>query len=873
MTIEHSDFNELNNPRDPRNDPRWTAYVLDEMDPVERTRFEKEIESIPEAEEILAEIRETIGLVGDAVPSGSLQLTAGQRYRIDSAIPSPVGGVSRWKWTAAAGIAAVVVAGFVTITVPERFTSHDGATVAQVTPSDETPGIGSAQPTLLNGNLAPEDAARSSSSGESGGDDRIEVTERPEAASSTPEAGSAALSGMISDTTGALIPGVDVTFVQESTDTEAVVRTNDAGVFRFADLPEGDAEIRAEMPGFQTVVAENLRLRNDAETRFNVQMEPYNTATEVEVRVSGEALALSSAASVGQTIGAEPGDSDSLRIAPGGGPGTGGALDQVAIVRDGLPVSARRGFVAGSPPPPAAFAGEVRASRAYAAYARLVDAFGDRTQFNTEEYGRISDNPFLTVADEPLATFSADVDTASYANVRRFLTQRTLPPPDAVRIEEMVNYFTYDYEAPTDGAPVRVNAEVAAAPWNSDHRLVRIGIQGEQIDWEERAPTNLVFLIDVSGSMDSPDKLPLLREGMKLLVEQLGENDRVAIVVYAGNSGLVLPSTTGDRQQQIIRALDRLQAGGSTNGGAGIQLAYDTAVANFIEGGVNRVILATDGDFNIGVTNNGELTRLIEEKAESGVFLSVLGFGTGNLNDAGMEALADRGNGNYGYIDSIREARKVLVEQMGGTLITIAKDVKFQVEFNPAEVAAYRLIGYENRLLENQDFNDDTKDAGEIGAGLTVTALFEVVGVGVDPGTPGVDPLRYQAAPATTDLARSSGELLTVKVRYKEPDEDTSLLIDTPVRDAGRTFDEATADFRFASSVAAFGMILRDSPHKGDATFDSVLDVAEDSRGADPEGYRDEFVDLVRRARAISDLDRGPEPEPRTPAERPGDLR
>ena len=363
---------------------------------------------------------------------------------------------------------------------------------------------------------------------------------------------------------------------------------------------------------------------------------------------------------------------------------------------------------------------------------------------NTEDYNHVVDNPFLRVRDEPLSTFSVDVDTASYANVRRFLDHGTLPPKDAVRIEEMLNYFTYDDAPPRDDAPFAVHVEVAGCPWNADHRLARIGLMGRPIDNDRRPPSNLVFLVDVSGSMDMPNKLPLLKTSLQKMVQNLGENDRVAIVVYAGASGLVLPSTSCDRKVEILTALDNLQAGGSTNGGAGLQLAYDTAVQSFIKNGSNRVILCTDGDFNVGVTNKGDLTRLIESKAKSGVFLSVLGFGMGNIKDNTLEMLADKGNGHYAYIDSLREAMKVLVVEMGSTLVTIAKDVKIQVEFNPAHVAAYRLIGYENRLLNKQDFNDDTKDAGEIGAGHHVTALYEIVPPGKDQGLPDVDPLEFQ---------------------------------------------------------------------------------------------------------------------------------
>jgi len=469
---------------------------------------------------------------------------------------------------------------------------------------------------------------------------------------------------------------------------------------------------------------------------------------------------------------------------------------------------------------------------------------------NTEDYDRIEENPFLAVANNPLSTFSIDVDTASYANVRRFLNQNLLPPPDAVRIEELINYFSYDYEPPSGDVPFATHVEVAGCPWQPEHRLVRIGIKGWEIPADTRPPSNLVFLLDVSGSMRPENKLPLLKKGLKLLIEQLGESDRVAIVVYAGASGLVLPSTPGDQKGQILEALDGLSSGGSTNGGAGIQLAYNVAAQNFIPGGCNRVILATDGDFNVGVTNQGDLTRLIEEKAKTGVFLTALGFGFGNIKDSTIEKLADKGNGNYAYIDTIKEAQKVLVEEMGATLVTIAKDVKIQVEFNPAEVQAYRLIGYENRMLRDEDFNDDTKDAGEIGAGHTVTALYEVVPPGVQFEARDVDPLRYQQ-PAQEGDRPASDELLLVKIRYKKPEGDTSSLIEVPVRDGGQEFKKASADFKFASAVAAYGMLLRGSEYAGEANWKQIGRWAETGLGEDRYGYRDEFVSLVEKAREL----------------------
>jgi len=488
------------------------------------------------------------------------------------------------------------------------------------------------------------------------------------------------------------------------------------------------------------------------------------------------------------------------------------------------------------------------APEAAPALSRMDFAFRRQSAgFNTEAYDKIDDHRFRRVADDPLSTFSIDVDTASYSNVRRFLNGGSLPPADAVRIEELVNYFRYTYQHAQGGVPFSVTAEVAACPWNSRHRLALIGLQTPALAATQTPPRNLVFLLDVSGSMDSPDKLPLVKTAMRMLTDTLTAEDRVAIVVYAGASGLALPSTPGSRKDDIQSAIAELQPGGSTNGAEGIQLAYDVAAHNFIKGGINRVILATDGDFNVGVTSQGELVRLIEEKREKGVFLSVLGVGTGNVKDSTMEKLADEGNGNYAYLDSLHEARRVLVAEAGATLVTVAKDVKIQVEFNPKAVGAYRLIGYENRVLQNQDFNDDKKDAGEIGAGHSVTALYEIVPPGepVDGGT--IDPLKYQDRPKP-NATSSSDELMTVKLRYKQPDGDTSRLMSIAVPDRG---GELTENLGFASAVAEFGMLLRGSEHKGQATWSTVRDLALRYRGSDPDGYRAEFIRLVDLAAAL----------------------
>ncbi|TFH59940.1 MAG: VWA domain-containing protein [Gemmatimonadales bacterium] len=449
-----------------------------------------------------------------------------------------------------------------------------------------------------------------------------------------------------------------------------------------------------------------------------------------------------------------------------------------------------------------------------------------------------------------------DVDRASYANVRRFIHDGVRPPIDAVRIEELINYFPYGDPAPDGDGPLAIYTEVAPAPWQPLHRLVRVALKGRSVDMTEAPASNLVFLLDVSGSMNSSDKLPLLKTAFGMLVDQLRPQDRVAIVVYAGAAGLVLPSTPGSEKGAIMDALQSLEAGGSTAGGAGIRLAYDVAAKHHIAGGNNRVILATDGDFNVGVSGDAEMVRLIEEKREQGTFLTVLGFGTGNLKDSKMEQIADHGNGNFSYIDSALEARKVLVNEMGGTLLTIAKDVKLQVEFNPNRVLAYRLIGYENRLLAAEDFADDTKDAGELGAGHSVTALYEVIPVGVKSPVEvrGLDSLRDQTND-TRPQATDSRELLFVKLRYKEPNEDVSKLMDLPVMDHAGS---ASEDFRFASAVAGWGMLLRDSEYCADFDIGDVIQLAKNAVGADKEGYRSEFVRLVETAQSMELLAREP---------------
>jgi Ca-activated chloride channel family protein len=602
--------------------------------------------------------------------------------------------------------------------------------------------------------------------------------------------GSVTVEGVVSAPDGSALPGVTVEVQSRATGLTRLASSGPDGRYRIHGVPPGSVEIQATLSGFKTMEYEASRTAG-GRIEWNPMLQ-IGALTE-QITVVGEAPAFEAAMSATSAISA---------------------------------VSATRATSALSMSP------------------------GTADQ-QTEAYAFHPDNVFRDVTASPLSTFSADVDTASYSNMRRFLNDDHLPPADAVRIEEMVNYFPYDDAPPSGDEPFAVRVEAGPAPWNPEHRLVRLGLKARQIDLDQRPPCNLVFLIDVSGSMNEPNKLPLVKQSLRLLVEQLTARDRVALVTYAGTSGLVLPSTPGDQKPTLVQAIDDLEPGGSTNGAAGIELAYQTAASGFISGGINRVILATDGDFNVGVTDEGSLVRLIEEKAKSGVLLSVLGFGMGNLKDSTMEMLADKGNGNYAYIDTATEARKHLVEQVGSTLVTVAKDVKLQVEFNPTKVRSYRLIGYEDRLLQPEDFADDKKDAGEMGAGHTVTALYELIPAEeAEEGAPAAEPLTFQE-PHTLTAAAFSDELMRLKVRYKDPDGEQSRLLEWPVLDRETPLAKTSADFRFSAAVASFGMLLRHSSFKGNATFDGVIALAQAALGADPSGYRAEFVALVRKAGAL----------------------
>ena len=614
----------------------------------------------------------------------------------------------------------------------------------------------------------------------------------------------ATLEGVVTDPTGAAIPDVKVTATNEGNGQVRTTTTGSDGRFSFNSMPPGLWTVEASSDGFKVFRQNGVSLTTGGTVSLQITLEIGSVSETVE-GASRQKLPRFDMTS--PPAPPPPPPAPAMRAPP---------QSLAESLSGGGMRGARRGI------------------------------FGSQSWFEaTESYGRVEENRFQSPLQTPLSTFSIDVDTASYSNVRRFLHDGRLPPPDAVRVEELINYFRYDDPAPAGEHPFSVSAEVARCPWNQDNKLVRIGLRSQPVDVKDLPPANLVFLLDVSGSMASPDKLPLLKKSFALMVEQLRPEDRVAIAVYAGAAGLVLPPTPGSEKDKILGALERLRAGGSTAGAAGIQLAYKTAEEGFRSESNNRVILATDGDFNVGVSSESELIRLIESKRDQGIFLTVLGFGTGNIQDNKMEQLADHGNGNYGYIDSMLEARRQLVGQLGATLLTVAKDVKIQVEFNPKRVKQYRLVGYENRLLAAEDFDDDTKDAGEMGAGHVVTALYEIV-----PGEAADPKLRYQARQSGSGAPKS--ELLFVKVRYKAPDEDESKLLVEALADRDRPIDEASANLRFAAAVAQFGMLLRDSEHKGDATFDAAASLADAARGDDADGRRTELVFLAKTAASLS---------------------
>lgn len=692
------------------------------------------------------------------------------------------------------------------------------------------------------------------------------------------------LQGTVTDAgTGSPVAFVPIVLVQDSVQ-QGGAYTDADGNFIIEDLPPGLYELRASFVGYNSVTINKIPIGENVVTKQNIVLSKSTVQIQSVVISGDRKLVDADRISVGDTktrtevqqmavsrtnandiVGTAAGvfysvepslEISGSRSSDGkyyvdGIPMRGSvnlpatALEQVTVITGGVPAkyeNAQGGFV------------DVKTRSTLQTTSKPVDIDRKKIkpqptidQVTQEEYKPVHENDFKRAFDEPLSTFSIDVDNASYSIVRRFLNANQMPTPDAVRIEEMVNYFKYDYPEPKNKHPFSVITESAACPWNEKHSLIKVAIKGKTVENENLPPANLVFLVDVSGSMESYNKLPLVQTSLKYLVKALRPEDHVALVVYAGNAGLVLPSTSGADKQTIEQAIDRLRAGGSTAGGAGIQLAYDVAKKNFKADGNNRVILATDGDFNVGVTSEGGLEKLIEEERQHGVFLTVLGFGTGNYKDARMELLADKGNGNYYYIDGESEGKKVFTESLAGTVYTIAKDVKLQIEFNPAKVKAYRLLGYENRVMQKEDFNNDRKDAGELGAGTCVTALYEIIPFDSDeePLTALVDTLKYQTV-SQSFCQMGSSEAMTVKLRYKQPQDSVSTKLEVSVIEMSQPFDSASADFKFAASVVEFGLLLRDSKYKSNASFKHVVDVANANKGNDL--HRSEFVDLVEKA-------------------------
>jgi Ca-activated chloride channel homolog len=771
-------------------DPRLTAYVVDEADEATRADVETALAGSAELRDESAEIADAASLLSEALAEEPTPvLLPEQRQRIEQAA-RPERRLAPWVWVGLAA-AALVAAVALLLRAPAPVPPPPPTATASAGPSPTK----AAEVTVTAPVPSKAPARRRSTTKLALPSPAADVT----VALSAPAARTAAVQGQVEDQTGATIPGVSITATEQQTGRQYVGSTDKSGQYGLDGLPAGSYTLRAELSGFKAAVTPPFELQQGQGEERDLVL-AVGTLTETT-----------------EVVGAE----------------LGGVVTGSQVVE--LPLNGRN----------------------FAQLPLLVyDGVNVESEpsagFNREAYAHRPENDYLAVAQHPLSTFSVDVDTASYANVRRFLNEGQRPPAGAVRLEEMVNYFPYDYAGPRGKEPFAAHFEVTPAPWNAKHRLLRIGIKAREIT--SRPAGNLVFLIDVSGSMNEPNKLPLVKQSLALLVDQLSARDQVAIVVYAGAAGLVLPPTPGDQKRELHAALERLEAGGSTNGGQGIQLAYDLAARHFIRGGVNRVILATDGDFNVGITDEGSLVRLIEQKAKTGVFLSVFGFGMGNYQDDRLESLADKGNGNYGYIDTINEARKALVEQTQSTLVTVAKDVKLQIEFNPTRVQAYRLLGYENRLLRPEDFKDDQKDAGEVGAGHAVTALYELVPAGAEPKGGKADALAYQAPGRLTAAARS-GELARLKLRYKEPEGNRSRPMEWKVRDEDAALASASADFKLAAAVAGFGMLLQDSPHKGQLTLDDVLRLGEEGLGPDRFGYRAEFLELVRRAKALPAAD------------------
>ncbi len=648
------------------------------------------------------------------------------------------------------------------------------------------------------------------------------------------------LAGKVKDERGNPIPFANITIMDGDTLITGIM-TKENGSYFIINITLGIYDVICMRGGFRTQKRTGVKISRDLTQIENFTMPQQAIAIEgFDVTESKVEMVQSPKTSSGKTISAA--EMENIAVTQ---------IEDVIAMQAGVTLNNREIHVRGS-----------RSNEMFYTVdgMSVSDPTGvgfRRGKWNTEEYGTIVENEFKKVIDTPISTFSIDVDAASYANMRRFINMGQLPYHGAVRIEEMINYFDYDYPQPDGDDPFSVYTEISDCPWNENHKLMHIGLQGKKLDISETPQSNLVFLIDVSGSMRAENKLELVKKAFKLLVQNLKPEDRISIVVYAGAAGIVLPPTPGSNKDKIMKAINNLQAGGSTAGGAGIRLAYQTAKDNFIKKGNNRVILATDGDFNIGISSTSELTAYIEQERENGIFLTTLGFGMRNYKDNRMEQLADKGNGNYYYIDNILEAKKVFVRELGGTLFTIAKDVKLQLEFNPLNVYAYRLVGYENRLLNKEDFNDDTKDTGELGAGHTVTALYELILQKEENEIelPNVDELKYQMKKITNE-AKQSNEFLTLKLRYKQPDGDKSKLLEFVVKDKILSLKKTSNNFRFSAAIAGFGMLLRDSKFKGDITYKSLIKLAKDAKGKDNFGYRAEFIQLIEKAELIEVIEK-----------------
>jgi Ca-activated chloride channel family protein len=794
-----------------RDNPKWTAYVLGELDANERAALELELESSEEAREFVEELRLAASMMKDRLAvHAEATLTPEQQFSIQAASSARTAkpAVKLWSgralaWTGGLAAAALVLAA-VSVSPLLRSPEPPAALVrsAAVQPADKTVREAS-------------DTPASSAIHENEQRDTLSVKSVYAPPAKDRQADAQALGG--AGFGAGVGPGTPA------------VPANETIVFGVFDALK--KEDRAGLQGQQGQQGQQT------DTDFKLQVGAADSEASRAANMAVTSSSVQNLAPGQPAVAAGAGGR-------GGAAGAGGSARKSGVLSGVLGGVVRAQEEAAPPPPPP--------PPAPSTLMLAPLGFVDRPDAAFDRASQVYENSFISATQQPVSTFSVNVDTASYANVRRFLNQNQLPPRDSVRIEEMINYFTYDYPQAAGAPPVTGSLEVAGAPWNPEHRLVRVGVKAKDVRLSQK-PSNLVFLIDVSGSMNSPERLPLLKSGLHLLVDKLTESDRVSIVTYAGASGIALQPISGDRKDVILRAIDNLRAEGSTNGGAGIQTAYELAVANFIRGSVNRVILATDGDFNVGVTDPNQLTRLIEDRATSGVFLTVLGFGN-NFKDSLLGRLAQKGHGNYAFVDTINEARKVLSEQLDATLVAVAKDVKIQVEFNPGQVNAYRLLGYETRLMRAQDFNNDQKDANDMGSGQTVTALYEVVPRGVDVNGTNGEPLRYQPAAAATPKPRNgigANEMLDLRIRYKEPEGTESKLIELPLLDRGASFTNASSDFRFAAAVAGFGLVLRDSVYKGSATLDWVLSTAQNSRGVDKNGYRDEFIRLVQHSMQI----------------------